>query len=176
MKETFYNLKFALIALLAFVALAGHSSASHAVGGCGYLDAGRLMKQEAIYDVLPNQMPGQSRLIGILWLYYSSVKGGTHIACLTHEGAAKGWKSHTSVRMWRCLPYRNCDHTDAFDGDTGNFSRLAGPAQITGTSGRCVTVYGHMQVPGTKKVHVVVMEYAGCDAIGGTRRSTGILK
>ena len=62
MKEIFYDFRFALIALLAFVALACHSPASHAVSGCGYSDAGRLMKEEAIYDVLPNQMPGQSRL------------------------------------------------------------------------------------------------------------------
>lgn len=176
MKEIFYDFRFALIALLAFVALACHSPASHAVSGCGYSDAGRLMKEEAIYDVLPNQMPGQSRLIGKLSLYYSSVEGGTHIACLTHEGAARGWKSHTSVLMWRCLPNRNCEQTDIFDEDTGNFSKLAGPVQITGTSGRCVTLYGHMQVPGTRKVHVVVMEYAGCDAIGGTRRNTVWLK
>lgn len=164
MKNVLERVKFMAFAMLVLAVFAGYSSTSHAVRGCGYSDAGQLVDEELIYDRLPRE-PGPKRLIGKLSLYYSSVQGGVNIACLTHEGIADGVRTHTAVQMWRCGPGGDCENTDDYRYDIGNFKKIAGPVQIEGTRDRCVTVYGHIQIPRSDKVRIVVMDYAGCGVI-----------
>ncbi|MDO5103805.1 MAG: hypothetical protein Q4D91_13080 [Lautropia sp.] len=164
MKTITHRISALAIAMLLFAALVGYSPTSHA-GGCGYYDPGTKFQEQLIYGNVPGI---GNTLIGKLSLYYSSVYKGTNIACLTHEGIAYNVPLHTAVKIWRCAappkPGSNgCAHTDAFHEDIGRrYKQIAGAVQVTGTRDRCVIVYGHIQVPGTKRVKIVVMKPTGC--------------
>lgn len=185
MKTTTHRISALAIAMLLFAALVGYSPTSHAsitVSGCGYSRIGSKVMEQDIYAHVPGfgHIP---MLIGRMSLFYSDMHGGINIACLTHEGIARDVPLHTAVKIWRCSPQRfsepggsGCEHTDAYDDDIGKkYRRIAGPVEVNGTYDRCVIVYGHIQIPATRKVKIVVMKAAGCGRLTSPQVIDGTL-
>lgn len=86
--------------------------------------------------------------VGYVDLYYSSANNGTNCVKTTSAGASVGVTKFMLAKIYRCTGAAgsNCsDSTGGFDQrdeDKGQFQSYAGPASVTGTSGRCISFVG----------------------------------
>ncbi|MFY1669215.1 hypothetical protein ACN27G_04525 [Plantactinospora sp. WMMB334] len=77
-----------------------------------------------------------------VFVSYSSANGGTNCVW-AQKNLNRDRAEHLEVFVGRCAtgnPGYPCEPL-VFDRDYGNFQYYAGPAQITGTAGRCILVY-----------------------------------
>lgn len=107
-------------------------------------------------------------LLGRLQVYYRPENNGTNIACVIHYGKYDGVELHTSVAIRRCDTRSFHDRSGCGryqskpSVDEGFFRKYAGPAVITNTNHKCVSVYGHIQIPRERYANAYTMEDVDC--------------
>ncbi|MGI5377110.1 hypothetical protein ACQEV2_23270 [Streptomyces sp. CA-251387] len=79
---------------------------------------------------------------GSIYLYYSSANGGTNcVINMTKKYA--GQRHYMDVKLW---------HSSDDDKDEGYFYEYAGPALVTNSNGKCITLSGWVADPGYNKI------------------------
>ncbi|MEU3664100.1 hypothetical protein AB0E77_30820 [Streptomyces sp. NPDC032940] len=79
---------------------------------------------------------------GSIYLYYSSANGGTNcVINMTKKYA--GQRHYMDVKLW---------HSGDSDKDEGYFTQYAGPATVTNSNGKCITLSGWVADPAYNKI------------------------
>lgn len=76
-----------------------------------------------------------------LYVYYSSRDGGTNCAILRKGGSWYGQDGDLYVEIWKTDKGNDARWPDSAY-DDGNYRYYAGAVYITGTNGKCISVYG----------------------------------
>lgn len=76
-----------------------------------------------------------------LYVYYSSRDGGTNCAILRKGGSWSGQDGDLYVSIWKTDKGSDARWPDSAY-DDGNYRYYAGAVYITGTNGKCVSVWG----------------------------------
>ncbi|MDO5058217.1 MAG: hypothetical protein Q4E06_12985 [Lautropia sp.] len=111
---------------------------------------------------------GNGALLGRLQIFYRPENNGTNVACVIHYGDFVGKSLHTSAAIRKCGSKSYYDRSgcnryqSSPDVDEGFFTHYAGPATVTNTNGRCVNVYGHIQIPGQQFARKYEIYQADC--------------